>query len=313
MMLAHDAVARSELWSSWHPEPLVLAGLVLAGAVYARGVARLRGRRQGRSRVGAARIAAFTVALLALAVALATPLETAASSLFTAHMIQHLVLIVVAAPLLVVGRVGLVSMLGLPRRARRLLRRVEARPQVRRTMNVAWHPASVWMLGAVVLWAWHLPALYEAAVTHDAVHAIEHVTLVAVAMLLWAAVLGRGRRPLAVPAAALLLFTSGLQSAALGAVLAFAQVPLYGIHDPVPPGWGLTPLEDQQLAGALMWVPPGLIYLFVIWGLLARWLATLDTSPAPAASPAARGAVASETSATGQASELVEVTTRESS
>lgn len=282
MTLAHDAVARSELWSSWHPEPVVVAGLALAGLLYARGLVGLQTHRRWPSPVRPSQVVAYAAALLALAVALTSPLETAASSLFTAHMIQHLVLIVVAAPLLVLGRSGLVATAGLPGRERRLLRRARARPQVRRVLDVVWHPVAVWALGTVVLWAWHLPALYEAAVRHEAVHALEHVTLVAVAALLWAAVLGRGRRSLAVPVAALLLFASSLQSAALGAVLAFAQAPLYTIHEPIAPQWGLTPLQDQQVAGGLMWVPPGLVYMAVIATLLARWFANLD---APAAEP----------------------------
>lgn len=330
MMLAHDAVSRSELWSSWHPEPAVLVGLALAAWLYGRGLARLDARRRGRGGgrhtdpeqrslvdgrptvdrgspadqhrladrhsgaeqrpaaghwplpVRRVHVAAFAAALLVLAAALTSPLETAASSLFTAHMVQHLLLIVVAAPLLVVGRPGLVATAGLPAPPRRLLRRTRARPRVRRALDVAWHPVAVWGIGAGVLWAWHLPGPYEAAVTHDAVHALEHVTLVAVAALLWAAVLGRGRRSLTVPVAAVLLFASSLQSTALGAVLAFAQAPLYAIHEPIAPQWGLTPLQDQQIAGGLMWVPPGIVYMAVIATLLARWFTNLGAAaPGP--------------------------------
>lgn len=296
MTLAHDAVARSELWSSWHPEPVVIAGLVLAGVLYGRGLARLHSQTRWPSPVRPAHVVAFAAALLALAVALVSPVETAASSLFTAHMVQHLLLIVVAAPLLVIGRPGLVATAGLPTPPRRLLRRTRARPQVRRALDVVWHPVAVWALGAGVLWAWHLPGPYEAAVTHDAIHALEHVTLVAVAVLLWAAVLGRGRRSLTVPVAAVLLFASSLQSTALGAVLAFAQAPLYAIHEPIAPQWGLTPLQDQQIAGGLMWVPPGIVYMAVIATLLARWFAGIG-EPAVAASEPATPASEPATSA----------------
>lgn len=284
MIPAHDPVAPGELWSSWHPDPLVLAGLALAAVVYRQGLVGLRRQRRGRPAVGPTQVAAFSGGLATLAVALASPLEAAASSLFAAHMVQHLMLLVVAPPLLVLGRPGLVMTMALPRRARRRVRRAGTRGAVRRTVEAVSHPAAVWGAGTVVLWAWHLPSLYEAAVLHDAVHALEHATLLAIAGLLWAAVLGRGSRPLAAPAVVLLLFVTALQGAALGAVLSLASAPLYAVHEPVAPLWGLTPLEDQQLAGGLMWVPPGLVYLAVMAGVLVRWFASLDARSGDAAS-----------------------------
>jgi putative membrane protein len=274
MTLAHDPVVRSELWSAWHPEPLILGMLALTALLYRSGLAHLRAGQ--RHTVRPANVVAFYGALLVLAVALASPLEVAASSLFAAHMVQHLLLMLVVAPLLVCGRPVVVLSQGLPRRGRRLLYRVRARRAVRAAMDTLFHPAAVWVVGAVVLWAWHLPTLYEAALRSEALHAMEHASLVATSALAWAVALGRARRSLAIPAAAGLLFATALQSGALGAVLALAQRPLYPIHAPVAPSWGLTPLEDQQLAGGLMWVPPGMVYLVVIAALLARWLGSLE-------------------------------------
>jgi cytochrome c oxidase assembly factor CtaG len=152
------------------------------------------------------------------------------------------------------------------------------------------HPAVVWAVGAMVLWAWHLPTLYEVALSHDSLHALEHVSLVASSALVWALALGRGPRSLATPAAVMVLFATALQSGALGAVLALARTPLYPIHASAAPLWGLTPLEDQQLAGVLMWVPPGLVYVTVMAGLLVRWFASLDISAhEPAGAAGARG------------------------
>lgn len=286
MTPAHDPVAPSELWSAWQPDPLVVATVGLSAVVYGQGLARLR-RRRRRSVVRSTQVTAFYGGLLALAVALASPLETAAGSLFSAHMVQHLVLILVAAPLLACGRPALVAAMALPVRGRRRLRRATSGRAARRGVELATHPVTVWVVGTAVLWAWHLPALYESAVAHDVVHALEHATLVGAAALLWGAVVDRGRRPLAVPAAVILLFATGLQGAALGAVLALARTPLYRIHEPGPELWGLTPLEDQQLAGGLMWVPPGLVYLATMATLLVRWLTPLDRVAAPAAVGAA--------------------------
>jgi putative membrane protein len=274
MMLAHTPVARSDLWSSWRPDPLILGILVLTALLYRSGLAHLGARR--RQLVRPAHIAAFAAALMALALALASPLELAASSVFTAHMVQHLLLMLVVAPLLVCGRPVLVLGQAMPLRGRRLFVRVRSRPSVRAAREVLFHPVSAWAIGVAVLWAWHLPALYEVALRRDALHGVEHASLIATAALVWALALGRARRPLAIPAASGLLLATALQSGALGAVLALAQRPLYPIHASVAPSWGLTPLEDQQLAGGLMWVPPGIVYTVVIAALLAHWLGSLE-------------------------------------
>jgi putative membrane protein len=274
MTLAHTPVARSDLWSSWRPDPLILGILILTALLYRSGLAHLGARR--RQMVRPAHIAAFAAALLALAIALASPLELAASSVFAAHMVQHLLLMLVVAPLLVCGRPVLVLGQAMPLRGRRLFVRVRAHAPIRAARDALFHPVSAWVIGVAVLWAWHLPALYEVALRYDALHALEHATLTATAALVWALALGRTRRPLAVPAASGLLLATAVQSGALGAVLALAQRPLYPIHASVAPSWGLTPLEDQQLAGGLMWVPPGIVYTVVIAALLAHWLGSLE-------------------------------------
>lgn len=279
-MIAHGPVAPSELWSSWNPEPTVVVGLLLAAVVYARGYERLRTVR--RPPVGAVHAACFAGALAALVVALLSPLDAAAASLFSAHMIQHLILMVVAAPLLVMAHPVAVLTRGVPRVGRHLIRRLRSLRAVRPATAAAGHPVSVWVVGTVVLWVWHLPLPYEAAVRHDGLHALEHATLVGVSALLWSAVLDRRRHPLAVPAAVALLFATGLQGAALGAILTLAPDPLYGVHEASAPLWGLSIVEDQQLAGVLMWVPPGLVYLAVVGYLLAQWFRSLEAPMAPA-------------------------------
>jgi putative membrane protein len=282
--LAHAPVARSEVWSAWRPDPLILGMLALTALLYRSGLARLGPRR--RQMVRPANVVAFAGALLLLAIALASPLELAASSVFAAHMVQHLLLMLVVAPLLVCGRPVVVLGQAVPLRGRRLLVRTRARRRVRAAIDALFHPVSAWAIGAIVLWAWHLPTLYEAALRRDALHALEHACLVATSALVWALALGRTRRSLAIPAASGLLLATAMQSGALGALLALAQRPLYPIHAPIAPSWGLTPLEDQQLAGGLMWVPPGIVYVVVIAALLTHWLGSLgmpDGEPAATA------------------------------
>jgi putative membrane protein len=122
-----------------------------------------------------------------------------------------------------------------------------------------------------------MPSLDEGALRHDALHVAEHVSFLGAALLFWSVVLGSGaRRGAARPVAALLVFANGVQGTALGAVLLFASAGLYPVHAPGVRAWGTSLLEDQQLAGALMWGPPALLYLLVIGWLLFRWFAEME-------------------------------------
>jgi putative membrane protein len=279
------------------PTAAAVAAAPAGSAGSARSTASAAPASSARSIRSGSQVAAFVAGLVTLAVALVSPLDSAAAALFSAHMVQHLLLVVVAAPLLVAGRTGRMALMALPGRPRRQVRSAIARRPVRRVADLLAHPLAVWGLGTAVLWVWHLPSPYEAALAHEAVHAVEHLTLLATALLLWDVVLGGPRRRLSVPIAVLVLFATGLQGAALGAVLVFARSPLYAAHEPTAPLWGLTPLEDQQLAGGLMWVPPGLVYLGVIAALVVRWFAALDAANPADALDAADAADAADAGA----------------
>jgi len=241
-MLAHQA-------GSWTFEPGVVLAFAAAAVVYGRGRRRLGPRPR--------RTVAFVAGLAALALALISPLDGHASHRFAAHMAQHLLLMIVAAPLLVRARPAAALTAGLPKTI--ALRRHHPR------LDVLTHPLVVWGLGTVVLWAWHMPVLYEAALASDLLHAAEHATFLATAYLFWWFVLRR-RTPR--PVATLVVFATGVQSSALGAVLVFASAPLY-------PG-RTAGLADQQLAGALMWGPPAFVYLVTMGWLLVRWFGELE-------------------------------------
>ncbi len=276
MILAHGVVAPSEVAGSWTFEPAVVTALVVTAVLYGRGRTRLGRRIQGGG--SSARAAAFYGALVVLAAALLSPLDGLASTLFTAHMVQHLLLMVVAAPLAVYARPTAALVAGLPTQGRRLAR--GARGDVwDRVRDAALNPLVVWTVGALVLWAWHMPGLYESALSNDALHALEHASFFGTALLFWSVVLASGtRRGVPRPIAALLVVASGLQSSALGAVLLFAGKPLYPSHLPGARAWDVSPLGDQQLAGALMWGPPALLYVAVMGWLLVRWFAEVDAA-----------------------------------
>jgi putative membrane protein len=274
-------VTRSELLRTWTFEPVLAVALVVAAALYARGTARFRQRITGTTRTG--RAAAFYCGLAVLAAALMSPIDALSSALFSAHMIQHLLLMVVAAPLLVLARPMAALIAGLPETTRNAVRRVGA-GGVRGAVHALTRPVVVWTLGTLALWAWHMPSLYEAALSHDVLHVVEHASFLGTALLFWSVVLASGvrRGPAARPIAALLVFANGVQGTALGAVLLFATTALYPIHAGSAQLWGTTPLEDQQLAGALMWGPPAFVYLVTIGWLLFRWFSEMEpASPDP--------------------------------
>jgi cytochrome c oxidase assembly factor CtaG len=131
------------------------------------------------------------------------------------------------------------------------------------------------------VWVWHLPGLYDRAVDDVATHVLEHVSFLATALLFWWLLTDRrARRRLGVGGATLYLFTAALSDTLLGAALSFSRRPWYTAHWGTTAAWGLTPLEDQQLAGLLMWVPAGLVYLVALAPLLVRALRSAEPPPA---------------------------------
>ena len=216
----------------------------------------------------------FAAGWATLAIALLPPLDALAEELFSAHMVQHLLLIVGAAPLLVGARTGRTLLAGVPGIAMRLR---PALHRLRIVLSSVRRPVIAWGVATGVLWGWHVPAAYETALEVPWLHATEHATLLATAVLVWSVALDRHRhRELAGLGRALLLFASAIQSGLLGALLVFASRPLYPNHAAGAVAHGLGPLGDQQLAGALMWVPPMFVYLSAAAGLLLRWFRTLE-------------------------------------
>jgi putative membrane protein len=207
-----------------------------------------------------------------VALALVSPIDRVAVALFSAHMVQHLLLLMVAPPLLTLGEPVLVCLWAFPVTVRRRSGRAwrEARA-LRRLWQAITIPVVVWLLHAVAVWVWHLPGLYDRAIRDTGTHVAEHVSFLATALLFWWLLTDRrARRRLGVGSALLYLFTAALSDTLLGAALSFSRRPWYPAHWGTTTPWGLTPLEDQQLAGLLMWVPAGLIYLVALTPLVAR-------------------------------------------
>jgi cytochrome c oxidase assembly factor CtaG len=142
-------------------------------------------------------------------------------------------------------------------------------------------PVPILVLHLAALYVWHLPVLYDAALGNDLIHALEHLSFFGTAWLFWWLIIDeKGRRRLGNGPAVLFVFLAGLASGALGALLTFAPAPLYPIQALGARAWGLTPLGDQQLAGLIMWVPAGVVYVLAAAVLFLRWMSEMDAAVA---------------------------------
>lgn len=270
-ILAHSAAppAPRELWSAWNLDVALVLGLGLAAWAYRRGRS---GRARGRT--GAWRPWCFGGALAALAIALISPLDALAGALASAHMVQHVLLILVAAPLLALSAPSSRILRAAPLAVRRSTGRWRARLRLtRRNLRLLRHPVGVWLLHVGALWLWHAAVLYDAALASEPVHVLEHVTFLLSALLFWRVAIGvRRSARVSHGLGVLLVFTMAAQSVFLSVLLTFAPTPWYSGYATTTAPWGLDPLADQQLAGLIMWIPAGAIYLAAALALMVAWV-----------------------------------------
>lgn len=261
-----------EAFATWSPDPFILLSLAVGVSAYVQGARRVW-RRRPRGGALRAKTLIFAAGLLVLVVALLSPVDTVGGLLFSAHMVQHLLLTAVAAPLIAFARPGRITFFALPVGVRRRLGAVWSRASVRAIARALRHPLCVGALFALALWAWHLPSLYEAALQSEVLHGLEHLSFFGTALLFWSFVRDSGAEGSSRTGQAILLtFFTMMHSGVLGVLIALAPLPWYEPHAAGTAGWALSPLEDQQLAGLLMWVPGGLVHLGAALWLFAAWL-----------------------------------------
>ena len=259
------------LWRSWTWEPTILLGLTVTAGLYAAGTWALWSRRGTGHGVSPWRVAAFGGGLAALFVALVSPLEALGSALFAGHMAQHLLLTIVAAPLLALGAPNLPLLMALPRPWRREVGRAGRR--LARVWRLLTRPEVVWGLHAGALWLWHLPVAYETALGSEPVHFLQHASFLGTALLFWWVIVHPLQRKRLHPGLAVLfLFTTALQGTWLALLLTFSEVPWYPAYSPTVAPWDVTPLQDQHLGGVIMWIPMGIVYVLSAVTLFALWL-----------------------------------------
>jgi putative membrane protein len=277
--LAHDGTLYGppDLWTMWSWEPGVIICLTLSAWLYGQGVRSVwRAAAVGHG-LRRWEVTAFGVGWLALWVALTSPLHTLGGILFSAHMIQHEILMLVAAPLLVLGKPFIAGVWGLPLVWRHRLGWLGNQKLVRRSWHMLRSPLLTWLFQAGALWIWHAPGLFQAALESASIHALQHLSFLVSALLFFWWALIHGRQGVREHGAAVLsVFTTSLHSSALGALLTFAVAPWYPTYQGNTALWGVTPVEDQQLAGLIMWVPTSALYLCAGLGLCARWLYASD-------------------------------------
>lgn len=263
-----------ELVRAWSFEPLVVASLVLTAGLFGVGLWKKHGSKRRWEPI------CFICGWLALLVALVSPLHAWGAVLFSAHMTQHEVLMLVAAPLLVLSRPLVTFLWAFPLEWSRRIGNIGKIGWVSRSWQVLTIPLVAWLVQAVALWIWHVPVLFETVLHNEWVHTLQHLSFLFSALLFWWALLHGPRGAMGYGVAVLCLFTTSIHSGALGALLTIAGSVWYPSYIGLTGSWGLTPLEDQQLGGLIMWIPAGLVYVIAGLALFAGWLREADVRAA---------------------------------
>ena len=279
--------ALAAILRSWTLDPWLIVPLGVVAGLYLRGWWRLHCQRP--QRFGVWRLGSFQLGLGTLLLALASPLEVLAEVLLQAHMVQHVVLMMVVPPLLVYGAPTLPLLRGLPHVVcKRVLGRLLTWTVLRRLGRLITHPVLGWLAFAVATVAWHVPALYELALHSHFWHHVQHLCFLSTGIGFWWPVLqpwpSRPRWPRWAMIPYLLL--ADMQNTALAATLVFAERILYPTYLTVPRMWGIAALDDQAAAGVIMWVPGSLAYLVPVGWLVMQLLNAPRTYPRDTAHPA---------------------------
>ena len=262
-------------WNTWTFDPLTVAGLSVLLALYTRGLWRSRGR--SGSLFPWWRPTSFYVGWTALLLGAVSPIDGLSSDLFLMHMVQHMLLMMVGPPLVLLGAPVVPLLRGLPGplRTNLAIPLLQMR-RVRKVLGLLASPLIAWLAFVFTLWVWHVPSLYNEAVSNEALHFLQHAMFMGAATLFWwIAIDPVPLRPrLSYGLRLLYLFLATLQSTALAAMITLTTTVLYTYYEGVPRLWGLTPAVDQMIAGLIMWIPGAAIYFIALsvlfFVLLAR-------------------------------------------
>jgi putative membrane protein len=265
------AEGRVGLWTFdlWITAPSALSALLYIG-----GTARLW-RHAGIGRgIGLWQAGCYAAGWLVLAAALVSPIHRWGGELFTIHMIEHELVMAAAAPLVVLARPGAAFAWALPMVLRRHLGLALRQSGLRLVWRIANRPLVATVAHGAAIWAWHAPPLFEAALANVLLHRLQHISFFVTGVLFWWALVRRRNHGIA----AAHLFATMLHTSILGALIALAPRVLYRLQTGGAEAWGLTPLQDQQLAGLLMWIPAGTVYAGAALFCIAQWVRRSDAA-----------------------------------
>jgi len=252
------------LRAGWEFEPGIAVPLALSAFLYLFGQRRHFG-------LTTLQKTSFLCGWAALTLALVSPIHPLGEQLFSAHMLQHEILMIVAAPLLVLSRPLVTFLWALPIRWRKGLGRFAKAKPISSFWLFLTARLTAWIIHAAAIWTWHVPYLFQLTLRSDLAHTAQHLSFFLSGLLFWWAVFyAHGRK--AYGGAFLYVFTTAIHTGILGALLTFSPHIWYPAYNGLTQAWGLTPLEDQQIGGLIMWVPASVVYLGAGLALCAAWL-----------------------------------------
>jgi cytochrome c oxidase assembly factor CtaG len=283
---AHDVSGVLNSTSAWSYDYWLLTPLYLTGIGFYVGTLRIWNAAGFGRGVQVRQVAAFWAGWLVLGLAIASPLHWLGERLFSAHMVEHELMMVVAAPLIAYARINGALLWSLPRRWRPAAGRLVTTGLIAAVWRAISHPVTATMLHGLALWLWHAPPLYRMALANVAAHRLQHISFFLTGLLFWWVLFhGRGlgrsvriRDGISVAC----LFVTVLHSGLLGALLTLSPRIWFPQQGLLAADFGLTSLEDQQLAGLIMWIPMGTLYTCAGLLFAYRWL---SRSGLPGVSP----------------------------
>jgi putative membrane protein len=269
VLMAHagEPLKPHDLWSAWEFEPGVVLPLLITAILYSRGARISRG-------VTPSEVISFWAGWTTLALSLVSPLHSLGGVLFSAHMAQHEILMLVSAPLLALSRPLVPLLWGMPEQYRRRLGAWSKREVIQTVWQTVTRPWVAWWVHAAAIWLWHIPAWFQATLSSEWVHTAQHLSFLGSALLFWWSLLfARDRTGYGL--GMLYIFTTGVHTSILGALIALTNSVWYPVYRETR-NWGLTALEDQQLGGLIMWIPASVVYLGAGLAMLLLWLRESD-------------------------------------
>jgi putative membrane protein len=273
---AHGVSALLNSTSGWSYDPWLLSPLYLTGIAFYVGVQRIWNAAGFGRGVRVRQVAAFWTGWLVLALAITSPLHWLGERVFSAHMIEHELIMLFAAPLMAYARINGALLWSLPRQCRPVAGRLLTRGPVALAWRALSHPVTATALQGLALWIWHAPPFYRLALENEAAHRLQHISFFLASLLFWWVLFyggGPGRSTRVRDGISVAcLFVTVLHSGLLGALLTLSTRVWFPQQELMAAEFGLTPIEDQQFAGLLMWIPMGTLYTCAALFFAHRWL-----------------------------------------